>query len=146
MSKDSKNPPRSTPVIGLGAALAHGCCSGLRRPPSPVAKPALRLLQLPQQPTDADDLDDSADNLEQSGDSAINLAILAHIRHTRGISQVELAGRLNVSQPHIAQVEQQEDMLLSTLDRHIQALGGNLQLVAHFPEVSFSLKETRGMA
>lgn len=146
MPIDSKNPPRSTPEIGLGAALAHGCCGGLRRPPAPVAKPALRLLQIAQQPTDEDCLDGSANNSERPDAPAINLAILAHIRHSRGISQVELADRLNVSQPHIAQVEQHEDMLLSTLDRHIQALGGELQLVVHFPELSFSLKETRGQA
>jgi hypothetical protein len=31
-------------------------------------------------------------------------------------------------------------MLLSTLDRHVSALGGELQLVVRFPEGSFNLK------
>lgn len=59
--------------------------------------------------------------------------MLARLRRRRGVSQVELARRMAVSQPHIARLEQQSDMLLSTLARHIAALGGQLELIVSFP-------------
>lgn len=127
------------PEISRGAALAHGCCGGLQ--PS-VSAPKATVI--PFAKTGADCRGDCADEARAARETparqVIDLAALTRIRQLKGISQVELAGRLNVSQPHIAQIEQQTDMLLSTLDRHILALGGELQLVVRFPEGSFNLK------
>ncbi len=64
---------------------------------------------------------------------------LTNLRHTQGILQQELADRMSVSQAHIASIEQKPDMLLSTLRRYIQSLGGELDLVARFPDVSYHL-------
>lgn len=58
---------------------------------------------------------------------------LGELRRLRQLSQLALAGRLKVSQPHIAQFEAREDMLLSTLRRYLEALGGELEILAHFP-------------
>lgn len=57
---------------------------------------------------------------------------LGELRRQRRLSQLVLAGRLQVSQPHIAQFEAQDDMLLSTLRRYIAGLGGELEIVARF--------------
>ena len=59
---------------------------------------------------------------------------LGGLRRLLGLSQVALAGRLGVSQPQVAQLENQADMHLGTLRRHIAALGGELELVVHLPE------------
>lgn len=59
---------------------------------------------------------------------------LAEMRRARGLSQEELANLLNVKQPSIAKLEQRTDMYISTLRDHIQALGGELILLARFPE------------
>lgn len=61
-------------------------------------------------------------------------ASLGGLRRRLGLSQMVLAGRLGVSQPHIAQLESQADMHLGTLRRHIAALGGELELVVRFPD------------
>lgn len=70
---------------------------------------------------------------------------LGELRRHNGLSQITLANRLKVSQPHIAKFENQEDMHFSTLRRYIEALGGELQLVAHFPHgaVEIELEKMR---
>lgn len=64
---------------------------------------------------------------------------LGKLRRLRQLSQLTLAGRLKVSQPHIAQFEAQDDMLLSTLRRYLEALGGELKILAHFPGRSIEI-------
>ncbi|MBN3753028.1 XRE family transcriptional regulator [Paraburkholderia sp. Tr-20389] len=56
------------------------------------------------------------------------------LRQARGLSQESLATRLNVKQPSIAKLEQRTDMYISTLRDHIRALGGELEIIARFPE------------
>lgn len=44
-----------------------------------------------------------------------------------------LADMLHVQQPSIAKIEKRIDMYLSTLRSHIEAMGGQLDIVARFP-------------
>jgi hypothetical protein len=48
-------------------------------------------------------------------------------------TQVALASRLKISQEIVAKMEQKADMLLSTLNHYVEAVGGRLNLVARFP-------------
>ena len=59
---------------------------------------------------------------------------LAELRRALGFSQEELAGLLDVKQPSIAKLEQRTDMYISTLRDHIHALGGELVMIARFPD------------
>ncbi|CAB3752821.1 helix-turn-helix domain-containing protein [Paraburkholderia humisilvae] len=59
---------------------------------------------------------------------------LNELRRARGMSQEELAIVLHVKQPSIAKVEQRTDMYISTLREHIRGLGGELEIIARFPE------------
>lgn len=61
---------------------------------------------------------------------------LAELRQARQQSQVDLAARLHVQQPAIAKMERRTDMYVSNLRRFIAAMGGTLEIVAHFPEGS----------
>lgn len=65
---------------------------------------------------------------------------LAEVRRLLGLSQVEVAGQMGVSQAQVARCESRGDMYLTTLRRYIEALGGELELVAHFPEHSSRLR------
>lgn len=58
---------------------------------------------------------------------------LAEIRKHAGLTQEELATALNIRQPSLSKLENQDDMQISTLNRIIEALGGKLELVAHLP-------------
>ncbi len=59
---------------------------------------------------------------------------LNELRLARGLSQKQLAEVLHVQQPSIAKLEKRTDMYLSTLRSHIEAMGGELEVVARFPD------------
>jgi predicted transcriptional regulator len=59
---------------------------------------------------------------------------LNELRQARGLSQKMLAEVLQVQQPSIAKIEKRTDMYLSTLRSHIEAMGGELDIVARFPD------------
>ena len=59
---------------------------------------------------------------------------LNELRQARGLSQKMLADVLNIQQPAIAKLEKRTDMYLSTLRSHIQAMGGELDVIARFPD------------
>ena len=59
---------------------------------------------------------------------------LNELRQARGLSQKMLAEVLKVQQPSIAKIEKRTDMYLSTLRSHIAAMGGELDVVARFPD------------
>lgn len=59
---------------------------------------------------------------------------LNELRQARGLSQKVLAELLHVQQPSIAKMEKRTDMYLSTLRSHIEAMGGELEVIARFPD------------
>ena len=59
---------------------------------------------------------------------------LNELRQARGLSQKMLAEVLHVQQPSIAKIERRTDMYLSTLRSHIEAMGGQLEVIARFPD------------
>ena len=64
---------------------------------------------------------------------------LNELRQARGLSQKMLAEVLHVQQPSIAKIEKRTDMYLSTLRSHIEAMGGQLEVVARFPDGSVKI-------
>ena len=59
---------------------------------------------------------------------------LNELRQARGLSQKMLAEVLHVQQPSIAKIERRTDMYLSSLRSHIEAMGGQLEVIARFPD------------
>lgn len=59
---------------------------------------------------------------------------LHELRQARGLSQQSLAEVLKVQQPSIAKMERRTDMYISTLRNHIEAMGGQLEVIARFPK------------
>lgn len=62
-----------------------------------------------------------------------NLATLKDLRLAVEQTQQDLAATLGVGQDTISRLEKRSDMLLSTLRRYVEAMGGTLELVAQFP-------------
>ena len=58
---------------------------------------------------------------------------LMELRKARALTQAELARKLRVSQESVSRLEKRSDMLISTLTKHVEKLGGELVLVARFP-------------
>ena len=59
---------------------------------------------------------------------------LRELRTARKLTQVRMAKSLGVTQDSVSRLEKRSDLLLSTLRRTVQAMGGNLSLVAEFPD------------
>jgi DNA-binding XRE family transcriptional regulator len=59
---------------------------------------------------------------------------LNELRQARGLSQKMLAEVLHVQQPSIAKLEKGTDLYISTLRSYIEAMGGQLEVVARFPD------------
>ena len=49
-------------------------------------------------------------------------------------TQVEVANALGINQDSVSRLEQRADILLSTLRKYVEALGGNLSIIAEFPD------------
>lgn len=59
---------------------------------------------------------------------------LHELRRARGLSQEMLAKVLQIKQPNVAKLEKRTDMYISTLRSTIEAMGGELDIVARFPD------------
>ena len=59
--------------------------------------------------------------------------LLSEIRQAAGLTQEELARALGIKQPTLSKLESQHDIQISTLERLVRALGGELEVVAHLP-------------
>jgi transcriptional regulator with XRE-family HTH domain len=59
---------------------------------------------------------------------------LRELRRARKLTQVRMAKKLGITQDSVSRLEKRSDLLLSTLRKTVQAMGGNLSLVAEFPD------------
>lgn len=70
---------------------------------------------------------------------------LAELRRARGLSQKTLAGVLHVDQASISKLERRADMYISTLRSHIEAMGGELEITARFPDGAVKIANFTGI-
>lgn len=59
---------------------------------------------------------------------------LQELRQARALSQAELAQVLGLNQATISKLERRTDMYLSSLRRFVEAMGGELEISAQFPD------------
>jgi len=59
---------------------------------------------------------------------------LRELRKARKLTQVRMAKQLGITQDSVSRLEKRSDLLLSTLRKTVEAMGGNLSLVAEFPD------------
>ncbi len=58
---------------------------------------------------------------------------LRELRKAHGLAQERIAEMLGIGQDGVSRLEKRSDLLLSTLRSYIEAMGGNLSLIAEFP-------------
>ena len=59
---------------------------------------------------------------------------LGEVRKAMSLTQNDLAKELHIKQAALARLENRTDMYISSLRKYITALGGELDIVARFPE------------
>jgi len=58
---------------------------------------------------------------------------LQTLRKARGLTQEELAKRLEMRQDGVSRLENRPNLSIATLRTYIEAMGGELELIAKFP-------------
>jgi DNA-binding transcriptional regulator YiaG len=66
---------------------------------------------------------------------------LNELRKARALSQNELAALLHIKQAALARMENRTDMYISSLRKYIMALGGELDIVARFPDAEVHIQK-----
>ncbi|MEL6939038.1 MAG: helix-turn-helix transcriptional regulator [Cyanobacteria bacterium J06598_1] len=59
---------------------------------------------------------------------------LQELRAAAGLTQAKVSEALNMSQSNVSRLEKGSDMLLSTLQRYVAAMGGKLNLTVEMPD------------
>ncbi|WP_165068818.1 helix-turn-helix domain-containing protein [Paludisphaera rhizosphaerae] len=59
---------------------------------------------------------------------------LQRLREARRRSQEEVAARLKVKPSAVSKIEHRTDVYISTLRKYVEAMGGELEIVARFPD------------
>ena len=59
---------------------------------------------------------------------------LRDLRKARQLTQMRMAEELGITQDGVSRLEKRSDLLLSTLRKTVEAMGGRLSLVAEFPD------------
>ena len=62
------------------------------------------------------------------------LATLREVRKRQGITQVKLAKELGIAQEGVSRLERRNDALVSTIRKAVEAMGGDLHIIAEFPD------------
>jgi DNA-binding transcriptional regulator YiaG len=109
----------------------HGATSGQdREQVSFVDNLNERITRLATDPAIADQVAAARREMAQADRSyAMGLAALRQAAH---LTQVEVAQTLGRTQGSVSALEQRQDMLLSTLNGYLEAIGGRLRLIVEF--------------
>jgi transcriptional regulator with XRE-family HTH domain len=70
--------------------------------------------------------------------------LLGELRRASGYSQRALAGKLKMKQPSLSKLENAADMQVTTLQKLVAALGGEVEIVARFPRGDVRLVQFDG--
>jgi len=65
---------------------------------------------------------------------------LQELRRARNVTQTRVAQAMSVEQAAISKLEHRDDMYVSTLREYVKALGGELKLVASFPDADIRVQ------
>jgi transcriptional regulator with XRE-family HTH domain len=73
-------------------------------------------------------------NEEGTAKKLLDLTLQELRQNVAGLNQDDLAEILKVTQGYVSRLERQDDMLLSNLYAYVKALGGEVEILAKFPE------------
>lgn len=80
----------------------------------------------------------SPEVLRRAGE-ALDALRLADLRRARKLTQAEMAERLDIRQVSVSRLEARADVRVSTLRSVVEAMGGELDVIARFPDGTYRL-------
>ena len=66
---------------------------------------------------------------------------LYELRQARQLSQEQLARELHVRQANVSKIERRTDVYISTLRSYVEAMGGELEITAKFPQGTVKIRQ-----
>jgi len=78
---------------------------------------------------------------EEAAKKMISEMGLAELREAMDLTQESLADTLHVKQASISKMERRSDMYISTLSKIIEAMGGELQIIANMPNGRVQIRQ-----
>ena len=66
---------------------------------------------------------------------------LQELRRALDLTQQQVAAALGINQVAVSKMEGQTDMYVSTLRRFVEAMGGELRIVARFPQGAVEINQ-----
>jgi transcriptional regulator with XRE-family HTH domain len=67
--------------------------------------------------------------------------VLSELRRASGMTLEKLAEILGIKQPSLSRLKSQDDMQIRTLQRLVRTLGGELELIVHFPSGDVRIRQ-----
>ena len=84
-------------------------------------------------------------NVRKRADTRANVLMqempLYELRRARQLSQEQLARELHVGQANVSKIERRTDVYISTLRSYVEAMGGELEITAKFPQGAVKIKQ-----
>lgn len=77
---------------------------------------------------------DARNRVEARVEHALEEMPLQELREARQLTQQQLAQHMKSGQAAVSKLERRTDMYVSTLRRFIEAMGGELEIIARFPD------------
>ena len=71
---------------------------------------------------------------------------LAELRNDLALTQVALARAIGVGQAEVSKLEKRADMLISTLRKMIEAMGGTLEIRAVFKDRTIAIRDLASLS
>jgi transcriptional regulator with XRE-family HTH domain len=78
---------------------------------------------------------------EEAAEKLIREMGLAELREAMDLTQESLADALHMKQASISKMERRSDMYISTLSKIIEAMGGELQIIANMPNGRVQIRQ-----
>lgn len=66
---------------------------------------------------------------------------LKEVQRARVLTQKQVASTLHLNQKEVAKIEAETDLYFSTFKRFIEAMGGELHMIAHFPNGNVTIHD-----
>lgn len=88
---------------------------------------------------------ESQERVEKRVHNLLKEVPLAELRQARQMTQEQIAETLKIKQASVSKMESQADMYISTMRKYIEAMGGELEIVAKFPDGSVKVDNFKSL-
>lgn len=88
---------------------------------------------------------ESQDNVKKRVQKLLKEMPLAELRQARRMTQEQIAQTLKIKQASVSKMESQADMYISTMRKYIEAMGGELEIVAKFPDGNVKVENFKAL-